>query len=559
MKKYIIGLIVVLSTAGYAQEGYTQWIKQAEDLVEQDKEEARKKALDYYEEAFAKYADSISLEDRYEAALLAAELKEIDRAFVLLTPMLNKQKDGNGFRGWTYLLHEDATEEFQNVIDDPRWKPVVDEAQRQKSTFLTGLKQQEEEFFQRKEQAFTSTAKGKKLYEEIKNYNPYVAKKQRDYSIGFQLNDSTKTSYFIHLPQNYDPTKRYALLFFLHGAVRYSPFLEFQTAELNLGSWNRYYTKYADRDDIILVFPRANTQYNWMTSDAGFFMVPTILKEIKKTINVDDTKVFLAGHSNGATGVFSYAMKQPSPYAGFYGFNTKPKVMTGGTFIENSKSRSFISFSTDQDYYYPPQANTDFTALMNQIQADYKEYRYLGFPHWFPSFDESEPAYQILFDDVKQRKRNTFAPTLSWEFDDEAYGSIDWLQNMKLDTLQAKASWHQPLNFKIFNWLEYNDEDELIAVTIDEDAFDFPRASGKVKATYKDNVFRLSTSCIKAVSIYISPDMVNIQKPIQVYINDKLYYNKKVEYDTAFMLRNFEQNHDRNGVWINTIELEVTQ
>ncbi|WP_410879840.1 hypothetical protein [Myroides sp. DW712] len=39
----------------------------------------------------------------------------------------------------------------------------------------------------------------------------------------------------------------------------------------------------------------------------------------------------------------------------------------------------------------------------------------------------------------------------------------------------------------------------------------------------------------------------------------QLYYNKKVGYDTAFMLRNFEQSHDRNGVWINTIELEVTQ
>lgn len=557
MKKYLIGLILVLSATSYAQESYTQWIKQAEDLVEQDKEESRKKALHYYEEAFAHYTDSITLEDRYEGALLAAELKEIDRAFVFLTPMLGEQKDGNGFRGWTYLLHEDATEEFQHVMDDPRWKTLVEEAQRQKTAFMTVLKQQEEEFFQRKEQSFTSMAKGKKLYDEIKNYNPYVAKKQRDYSIGLQLNDSTKTSYFIHLPQNYNPTKRYALLFFLHGAVRYSPLLEFQTAEINLGGWNRYYTKYADRDDVILVFPRANKQYNWMTADDGFFMVPMILKEIKQVIHVDNRKVYLAGHSNGATGVFSYWMKQPTAYAGFYGFNTKPKVMTGGTFIENAKNRSFISFSTDQDYYYPPQANEDVTALMNQIQADYKDYRYPGFPHWFPSFDESEPAYAILFDDLKKRTRNTYAPTLSWEFDDDAYGSVDWLQQMKLDTLQPKATWHQPLNFAISKWLEYDEQDQLKEVTVDQEAFDFPRASGKVVASYKDNVFRLSTSRIKAVSIYISPEMVNIQKPIQVYINGDLYYNKKVEYNTSFMLRNFEQNQDRDLIWINSIDLII--
>lgn len=557
MKKYLIGLILVLSATSYAQESYTQWIKQAEDLVEQDKEESRKKALRYYEEAFAHYPDSITLEDRYEGALLAAELKEIDRAFVFLTPMLGEQKDGNGFRGWTYLLHEDATEEFHHVMTDSRWKTLVEEAQRQKTAFMTVLKQQEEEFFQRKKQSFTSTAKGKKLYDEIKNYNPYLAKKQRDYSIGLQLNDSTKTSYFIHLPQNYNPTKRYPLLFFLHGAVRYSPLLEFQTAEINLGGWNRYYTKYADRDDVILVFPRANKQYNWMTSDEGFFMVPTILKEIKQVINVDDDRVFLAGHSNGATGVFSYWMKQPTAYAGFYGFNTKPKVMTGGTFIENAKNRSFISFSTDQDYYYPPQANDDVTALMNQIQADYKDYRYPGFPHWFPSFDESEPAYAILFDDLKKRTRNTSTPTLSWEFDDDAYGSVDWLQQMKLDTLQAKATWHQPLNFAISKWLEYDEQNQLKEVTVDQEAFDFPRASGKVVASYKDNVFRLSTSCIKTVSIYISPEMVNIQKPIQVYINGDLYYNKKIGYNTSFMLRNFEQNQDRDLIWINSIDLII--
>jgi len=47
-------------------------------------------------------------------------------------------------------------------------------------------------------------------------------------------------------------------------------------------------------------------------------------------------------------------MNQPTPFAGFYGFNTQPKVFTGGTFVENIKNRSFINFSTDQDYYFHP-------------------------------------------------------------------------------------------------------------------------------------------------------------------------------------------------------------
>ena len=81
-----------------------------------------------------------------------------------------------------------------------------------------------------------------------------------------------------------------------------------------------------------------------MTSDDGFFMIPKIVRTIKQSINIDDNKVFIAGHSNGATGTFSYLMKEPTMFAGFYGFNTHPKVYTGGTFIENTSNRSFINF-----------------------------------------------------------------------------------------------------------------------------------------------------------------------------------------------------------------------
>src|SRR5690606_6684400 len=298
-------------------------------------------------------------------------------------------------------------------------------------------------------------------------------------------------------------------------------------------------------------------QYNWMTSDKGFFMIPEMLKQIKKTINVDDDKVFISGHSNGATGSFSYLMKQPTQFAGFYGFNTQPKVFTGGTFIENSKNRSFINFSTDEDYYYPPNANDDFTKLMNQINADYKEYRYNGFPHWFPKFDESEPAYVILFNDLLSTKRNPFPKTINWEFDDENYGSIDWISNIKLDTLSTKTNWHKELNFKIDKWLNYDDNDSLVAQTVDKNAFDFPRKSGKIKAEYNQNVFRIETSCIESFSINISPEMVNLNKKILVYVNGNLYFENKITYDKTFMLHNFEATKDRQQVWVNRIKIKL--
>jgi hypothetical protein len=250
-------------------------------------------------------------------------------------------------------------------------------------------------------------------------------------------------------------------------------------------------------------------------------------------------------------------MKQPTHFSGFFGFNTQPKIYTGGTFVENLLNRSYINFSTDQDYYYPPNANDSLSKLMNSINADYKDYRYNGFPHWFPEFDESEPAYKILFSDIKERERNPFPEKIMWEFDDNNYGDIDWLTNIKLDTLTSKKPWHKNLNFDINKELKYNENDSLIEVTVDKKAFSFPRKSGKIIASYKNNEFRIETSCIESFKIMISPEMINIKKKVKIYINDRLYFNQKIKYSKNFMLKNFEETKDRIQIWINEIILKV--
>lgn len=555
--RYSIALVFVLSGfLAEAQENYSTLTQKAlETMWKSQDEKGYKNALDMYEEAFSIYPDSIDGTGLYKASVLASELKDYEKAFRYLIPLAAMKTDEGGYPGWSYIV--DSENEYKNLISDTRWNTLKLKAVKDKEQFYKELKEKENEFYSINQNNLAEIKDARLLYEEIKKFNPYKPKKDRDYSISFKINDSTKTSFFIHLPNNYNPAKKYSLLFFLHGAVKNNALIDYQIADWNLGDWNRYYTKYADRDDVILVFPRGSRQYNWMSPDNGFFMIPEMLKLIKKTINIDDDKVFISGHSNGATGSFSYLMKQPTQFAGFYGFNTYPKVFTGGTFVENAENRSFINFSTNEDYYYPPNANDDFTKLMNAIKADYKEYRYNGFPHWFPKFNESEPAYKILFNDLASRKRNPFPKEISWESDDEKYGDIDWISNLKTDTLKSKSSWHKRLNFKITKWLEYDKKDSLTTKIVDKDAFDFPRKSGKIKAGYQNNVFRVETSDIKSFSINITPEMVNLKKKVKIYLNGRLYFNEKVKYNREFMLQNFEASKDRTQIWIDHIELKV--
>ena len=554
--KHLLLLSVLVSIPLHGQETYSSLTRAALETMWQSADSATyKKSLAMYEHAFALFPDSIEDIGLYKASVLAGYLNEKDKAFNYLNRLFQLSSKLPQLTKWELVIGEYAQDEYANLLSDPRWDDLKIKALKAKQTFYDGLKALEKEFYDVDKAPLNNAKDGKILYSEIKKKAGFLPKQQQDYSLSFVINDTARTAFLVHLPPNYNPAKRYPLLFFLHGAVRNNRLTDYLPASWVLYDWNRYYTKYAELNDVILVFPQGSKEFNWMTSDKGFFMVPKILTLVKKAINVDDNKVFITGHSNGATGSFSYLMKQPTPFAGFYGFNTQPKVFTGGTFVENIKNRSFINFSTDKDYYYPPNANDDFTKLMNSINADYKEYRYNGFPHWFPEFDESEPAYKILFADLLQRQRNPFPKEISWEFDDNRYGNIDWLTNMQLDTLANRKAWHKEKNFKINQWLEYNEKDSLITKTVDKMAFDFPRKSGKILAKYANNVFHIETSCIKSFAVNIAPEMVDTNKKVRIFVNGKLRFDKRIGYDTSLMLKNFNATQDRSQVWINQIDI----
>lgn len=391
-------------------------------------------------------------------------------------------------------------------------------------------------------------------YQKIKHYNKYPAISEKYLSLQFQITDSAHTAFLVVMPPDYDPSKSYPVLFFLHGAVRSNTgYLDIVEPGWDTGGWNRFYTKYAG--EVIMVYPHGNREYNWMYPDDGFFMVPAMLKQIKQVIHVDDNRVFLSGHSNGATGSFSYLMKQPSPFAAFYGFNTRPRVETGGTYPRNILNRSFFNVSTDQDYYYPPEANDSLSAAMKRIGADYQDHRYTGFPHWFPKFDESEPAYQLLFSDLVKRKRNPFHPTIYWECDDVKYGCCDWLQITALDTTARRATWQKDINFEIKKWIILGDKDAAITRDTLLQGFKYRKRSGAIKATYKNNVFTVQTSGIKSFSILLSPEMVDLSKPVSIIVNGKMYRKQKVGYNKEFLLTGFRNTADRSAIWVNHMDV----
>lgn len=538
---------------------YENRLQQALDSANNAEDQnAYSRAFVMLDDLFTAYPDRMDVEGFYEAAILACKVNRTEKAFRYLSSVVDAESEEGP--GWIFIIGKYCDDAFQVLQSDSRWGELVERARENKTKFYHSLQLQKSEFFNCKGDrqnldAETAGLKGKQLYEALRSSRGYLPKKQRNYSIMYAVNDTLQSSYFVRLPEQYTPEKAYPLLVCLHGAVQYSELEDF-VANWVLGNFNRFYVSEADRNDVILVFPLANKQFNWMYPDDGFFMVPEIVRQVKEAVHVDDDKVFVAGHSNGATGAFAYWMKQPSPFAGCFGLNTYPKVWKAGTFLLNGKNRFFVNFSTDQDYYYPPQANDSLDVLTRELGLDYQDYRYTGYPHWFPEFDASLPAFQIIFEEIGKRSRHPFPKEIYRETDHVKYGRVDWLEITRLDTLLPRAQWHKNYNFPISNWLEYNDKDELVSKQVDKKAFDFPSASGVVKAVYAGNVFNVQTSCIGAFRLYISPEMVNIHKKVKVYVNGKLYFDGKVKWSDAFLKDTFLQDFDRQQLWINCIDIE---
>ncbi len=108
------------------------------------------------------------------------------------------------------------------------------------------------------------------LYSAIQAYDKFPVITDHYLSFIIPLTDSLRIAYLVVLPKNYDRHQRYPVLFFLQGAVTTIVGYPLHADNKVTGGWNRFYTKYAEENQVIMVYPIPNKEYNWMYPDKGF-------------------------------------------------------------------------------------------------------------------------------------------------------------------------------------------------------------------------------------------------------------------------------------------------
>lgn len=239
----------------------------------------------------------------------------------------------------------------------------------------------------------------------------------------FLDNKGIKMPYRILLPIDYDCSKKYPLLVFLHGSGERG---EDNEAQLKHGA-NLFLQEETRKNfQAIVVFPQCPNGESWssMESDSTgkwdfpFTKEPSrqmkllqgLLNEVMVNNCVDERKVYLGGLSMGAFGILEWMAREPNRFAAAF------PICGGGntllTAIYGSKIPTWF-FHGDADAVVPVQYSRE---LVEKIKAEkgnvqYTEYPSVGHDSWNNAFKEPNLLSWLLKNTIPDPAEHKINPS----------------------------------------------------------------------------------------------------------------------------------------------------
>jgi len=299
----------------------------------------------------------------------------------------------------------------------------------------------------------------------------------------------TRFPYEFVVPESYDPARKYPVEFMLHGQIS--------------------------------VFPASWRKARWWKEKQADNL-PEILRQIKRTYNVDDDRVYLSGVSDGGTGTYFYAFKQPNEWAGFLPFIGSPLVLTnpkaGGGFplnFENLTNVAMHIVNGEKDTFYPIEGIKPVIDILKKQNTNFSFTMIENGGHnlrWIPDHAAKIAEFK------KNTTRNTSPKMVRWATDRvDRYNRIHWI---RVDGIDKKGK------------------------------------SGWIAASRNGNTFSVFTDAVTEFSLLLNPETADFDKPITVAVNKEIVYSEIVKQDPEILL-DWAENLDKTQLYTAELRLSV--
>ena len=327
--------------------------------------------------------------------------------------------------------------------------------------------------------------------------------------------DGTRYPFVYLIPETYDATRSYPVEFMLHGGV--------SRPEWGPGGewWRRGYDSLKKEDRIVVVPAAWNAAFWWFENQAD--NLPSILRELKQTYNIDDNRVTLSGVSDGGTGAYFFAFKQSTEWAAFLPYIGHPGVLRNPQsgpgyklYFENLMSRPLYIVNGENDPLYPVSSIEPFISILQEANIDHVFRAIEDGGHntnWLP--DEQPMIEQFKLDNP----RDPFPNQLSWVTDrSDRYNRNLW---MRIEELAVEGQ------------------------------------AGIMTVSRQGNSFTVTAESVVAFTLLLSPEHVDFSEEVHVVVNGRPLFIGKVEQDMNTLLDWVVRDRDKSLFYTAALSLKV--
>lgn len=377
------------------------------------------------------------------------------------------------------------------------------------------------------------------LYKRMKEGRTYLDEKRGEYALRWKSKSGPFFNNIVDIPSDYDPSQKYMLRVQLHGGVgRPSPTAQApgraQTT-VNGRTPNRI-----EGEKQIYLHPSGWMAAQWWDEE----QVDNILRAVaalKRKYNVDEARIYVTGISDGGTGVYYMALKEPNLFSSFLPLNGSLAVLRnpangadGEMHGNNLVNAPLYIVNGENDQLYPAASVEPHIAWLKKMGVNVTWRPQPGAEHntaWWPT--ERAPFETF----VREHPRTAHPAALSWETERvDRFNRNRWLV---INELRADTSRKTPLT--------------------DLGFFGHSKRSGRVDIRRNGNTFDAVVRDVAAFTLLLSPDAIDFSKPVVVTVNGKQVFSGTVRKDYKALMKWAARDNDRTSLYGAELTIKVPE
>jgi hypothetical protein len=377
------------------------------------------------------------------------------------------------------------------------------------------------------------------LIERLRSGRTYAEAGTPTDTLRLTTSDGTTIETIIELPAGYTPDRPWPVRVQLHGGVGRPDDASPSRALLP----NRLPGEAA-----IYLQPRGHRRAEWWHLNQ-LEHLSLLLDAVKRRYNVDENGVYVTGVSDGATGAYYYAMRLSTPFAAFLPLNGNLRVLGspstrayGQVYAGNLRNKPLFIVNGGRDPLYPVSAVVPHIEMLRAagVEVEFRPQPDAGHDtSWWPT---ERAAFEAF---VHARPRQPHPEYLSWETErTDRVNRLHWLLITGLGRRPGDDAGLEDVN----QFGVPGGEQRLFARV-------WP--SGRVDARRSGNSFELRTRGVTTLTLLLSPDVVDVDRPVTVRVNGEVVFSGDVAEDPRTLLNWYVRDLDRTMLYTAALAIRV--